>query len=433
MSLCRGLGGGARGGRARGASAVRMAARAASSRKGTALVPVANGTEEMEAVILADVLRRAGMEVSVASVEADKAVRCSRQVTIVADEMIGDVVGESFDLVAVPGGMPGAERLRDSADLASVLANHVGLVGAVCAAPQVVLQGQSLFKGRRMTCHPAFQPMLAGPKDSVGNRVVVDAGLITSQGPGTTFEFALSLVGELLGHEAAAEVGEPMVLPNDAEESLARFGDAGPSAALGTTPSVLVPIANGTEEMEAVILADVLRRAGFRVVIASCEDGILQIEASRMVKIRADCLLEKVLGESFDAILLPGGMPGAERLGGNESLVRMLRDQKKEGRLYDAVCAAPAVALQPNGLMDQIEAATCHPGFMHALASPSEARVVLSQNCLTSRGPGTTFEFALAAIAILSGEESTVAEVAGPMVLPASFDPSRFAEKLGRH
>ena len=87
MSLCRGLGGGARGGRARGASAVRMAARAASSRKGTALVPVANGTEEMEAVILADVLRRAGMEVSVASVEADKAVRCSRQVTIVADEM----------------------------------------------------------------------------------------------------------------------------------------------------------------------------------------------------------------------------------------------------------------------------------------------------------------------------------------------------------
>ena len=229
------------------------------SKRKTALVPVANGTEEMECVIIADVLRRSGVEVCLASVEEDsKLVRCSRDVAIVADECLGNVKDENFDLIAVPGGMPGAERLRDSADLSTALANHGpgGLVGAICAAPQVVLQGNGLFQGKSMTSHPAFQEKLTGPK-SAAERVVKDSNLVTSQGPGTCFEFSLELVRQVLGEDKAKEVAGPMVLPGEdgASEQVLRVGDGLPPPC-SSIPSVLVPIANGTEGRYLLELLD---------------------------------------------------------------------------------------------------------------------------------------------------------------------------------
>jgi len=178
------------------------------------LVPIAEGTEEIEAVCIIDVLRRAGAEVVVASV-GDKEVTCSRGVKIVADKLLGDCKAEAFDLIALPGGIPGAENLRDSADLTELLkqqADAGGFFGAICAAPAVVLQTHGLLENRQAATHPGFAGQLV-PNPSIESRVVVDGNCITSRGPGTAIEFALKLVEILYGKERALEVGEPMVLP----------------------------------------------------------------------------------------------------------------------------------------------------------------------------------------------------------------------------
>ena len=127
----------------------------------TALVPIATGSEEIEAVSIIDTLRRAGVTVTVAAVGGRASVVCSRGVVLTAETLIADLAGHTFDLIALPGGMPGAEHLRDSTDLATLLRNHADrgeLLGAICAAPAVVLQPLGLLHGRAATCHP---PMLA--------------------------------------------------------------------------------------------------------------------------------------------------------------------------------------------------------------------------------------------------------------------------------
>ena len=177
------------------------------------LVPVADGSEEIEAVCIIDVLRRAGADVTVASV-GNRQITASRGVRIVADCQIEDCQTVDFDLIALPGGMPGAEHLRDSQTLLDLLRRHQaadGWYGAICAAPAVVLSHHGLLGGRRATSHPAFIEQLEDGQ-AVGSRVVVDGKCVTSQGPGTAIEFALTLVALLMGDARAAEVAAPMVL-----------------------------------------------------------------------------------------------------------------------------------------------------------------------------------------------------------------------------
>ena len=167
---------------------------------------------------------------------------------------------------------------------------------------------------------------------------------------------------------------------------------------------VLVPIANGTEELEAVCIIDVLRRAGVTVTIASVDR--LQIVASKGVKIVADCLIAECNDKTFDLIALPGGMPGAEHLRDSKELVSMLKRHRDEGRLYSAICAAPAVVLYTHGLLEG-HRFTCHPNFAHLLkdVTPVDSPVVVDGNLITSRGAGTAIEFALKIIEILKGIE----------------------------
>jgi 4-methyl-5(b-hydroxyethyl)-thiazole monophosphate biosynthesis len=178
---------------------------------------------------------------------------------------------------------------------------------------------------------------------------------------------------------------------------------------------VLVPIADGSEEIEAVCIIDVLRRAGAEVTVASV--GPLKITASRGVKIEADRSIAECLGEQWDLVAVPGGIPGAEALHGSPDLSRILKRQQQEGKPYAAICAAPAVVLEPQGLLDGRKA-TAHPGFADRLTNREavEARVVVDGNVVTSRGPGTAIEFALALVSLLYGEEKA-AEVAEPMLV----------------
>lgn len=177
---------------------------------------------------------------------------------------------------------------------------------------------------------------------------------------------------------------------------------------------VLVTIADGIEEIEAVCIIDTLRRAGAEVTVASV-DG-LQVTASRGVKLVADNMIGDCAGETFDLIVLPGGMPGAEHLRDSEPLANMLKAQKAAGRMYGAICASPAVVLAHHKLLED-KGATCHPALADKLVCrrKKDARVVADGNCVTSRGPGTAIEFALELVRQLFGQERAEA-VAGPML-----------------
>ena len=178
------------------------------------LVPIASGTEEIEAVCIIDTLRRTGADVTVASVEATLQVTASRQTKLVADVPIADCADAVFDLIAVPGGMPGAEHLRDCEVLTTLLTRQRDagrLYGAICAAPVVVLQHHGLLAGRAATCHPSFAAQLKNLV-KVAERVVVDGNCITSRGPGTAIEFALALIEALYGAEKARSIGQQMLI-----------------------------------------------------------------------------------------------------------------------------------------------------------------------------------------------------------------------------
>ncbi len=168
---------------------------------------------------------------------------------------------------------------------------------------------------------------------------------------------------------------------------------------------VLIPIANGSEELEIVAIADTLTRAGAKVTLASITNE-LQITASRNVKIVADKLLADCIAESYDLIVLPGGALGSQNLGECLELVAMLRQQQQAGRLYAAICAAPVEVLQHHGLLTGLRA-TCypHPDLTKQLDHYDNARVVVDQNCITSQGPGTALEFAIKLVEILFGQE----------------------------
>lgn len=178
---------------------------------------------------------------------------------------------------------------------------------------------------------------------------------------------------------------------------------------------VLVLMADGTEEMEAVIAIDVLRRSGAEVTVASVMPQQATIKASRGVNIVADTLLRpQLFDEAWDVLVIPGGMPGAEYLGLSADVVKLVNQQKAAGRVVAAICAAPAVVLGRNGLLDG-KTATCHPSFQSELAhhtTLSTGLVVEDDWLMTSQGPGTAIDFALAIVSRLYSpiEASALAE-----------------------
>ncbi|TWI58575.1 4-methyl-5(b-hydroxyethyl)-thiazole monophosphate biosynthesis [Pseudomonas duriflava] len=180
-----------------------------------ALLAVADGNEDIETVTLIDVLRRAGIEVLVTSIEARRHVTLARGTRLTSDVTLLEVQALSFDLIVLPGGMPGAQRLADSVALRQFMRRHVEagkLYGAICAAPAVVLETWGLLDGRRMTCYPSFIEQVEQGQ-YVDEPVVVDGSCVTSQGPATAQAFALELVRQLLGEEARISVAKALLAP----------------------------------------------------------------------------------------------------------------------------------------------------------------------------------------------------------------------------
>ncbi|XP_052291666.1 protein DJ-1 homolog B-like [Citrus sinensis] len=250
------------------------------------LVPVANGSEPIEAVITIDVLRRSGADVTVASVEKQLSVDACHGVKIVADALVSDCGDAVFDLIALPGGMPGATNLKESEVLETIVKKQASagrLYAAVCASPAVALGSWGLLKGLKATCYPSFMEQLAPAcAATVESRVQQDGKVVTSRGPGTA---------------------------------------------------------------------------------------------------------------------MIGGLGGAQAFAKSEKLVHMLKKQKESNRPYGARCASPALVLEPHGLLKG-KKATAFPAMCNKLSDQSEIenRVVVDGNLITSRGPGTSMEFALAIV-----------------------------------
>ncbi len=168
---------------------------------------------------------------------------------------------------------------------------------------------------------------------------------------------------------------------------------------------VLVPLANGCEELEAVTLIDLMRRAGIEVVTAGLRDG--PVTASRGVVLLPDKNLDDVLGEEFDMLVLPGGLPGADHLDADPRIHALLQRMAEEGRYTAAICAAPKVLLHA-GLLDG-HRATAYPGIIDGQSEGGlellDQPVVSDGKVVTSRGPGTAMDFALTLIEHLLGAD----------------------------
>lgn len=166
---------------------------------------------------------------------------------------------------------------------------------------------------------------------------------------------------------------------------------------------VLVPLADGCEELEAVTLIDILRRGGIEVVSAGLKAG--PVTGSRGVVLVPDKNLEHVEHQFFDLVALPGGKAGMEALRADPRIIALLRRQASEGRHVAAICAAPAVLAEAGLLAGR--RATSYPGFLDGVADVDLRNdpVVNDEKVITSRGPGTALDFALELVEELAGRE----------------------------
>jgi 4-methyl-5(b-hydroxyethyl)-thiazole monophosphate biosynthesis len=168
---------------------------------------------------------------------------------------------------------------------------------------------------------------------------------------------------------------------------------------------VLVPLAQGCEELEAVTITDLLTRAGIQVVTAGLDSR--PVRASRGMTLLPDTTLDEVMEQDFDMIVLPGGLPGADHLNEDARIHQLLKRLNAEGRYTAAICAAPKV-LASAGLLDGRKA-TSYPGALSGMDLPRVdlqlERVVRDDKVVTSRGPGTAMDFALELVELLVGKE----------------------------
>ncbi|XP_025682806.1 protein DJ-1 homolog C isoform X2 [Arachis hypogaea] len=316
------------------------------------LVPIGYGTEEMEAVILIHVLRQAGADVTVASVEPQLQVEAAKGTKLVADTSIEACSDQIFDLVVLPGGMPGSVRLRDCEVLQKITckqAEENRLYGAICAAPAITLLPWGLLRRKKF--------MRTADDNAVK-------------------EF------------------------NKVEWSVDHHA-----------PSVLVPVAHGSEEIEVVTLIDILRRAKANVIVASIEKTH-EVLASKGTKIVADVLISDAQESSHDLIILPGGTAGTERLSKSRILKKLLKEQNSAGRIYGAICSSLSI-LHKQGLLKNKRAAA-HSLIIDKAEDEAinGAAVVIDGKLITSEGLSTVTDFALAVVNKLfgNGRARSVAE-----------------------
>jgi len=177
------------------------------------LVPLAQGCEELEAITITDLLVRAGVEVTTAGLD-DRPVTASRGTTIIPDTSLDAVLDQVFDLIVLPGGLPGADHLRDNENIQTLLKNHAArgkYIGAICAAPKA-LAAAGLLDGKKATAYPGTLEALGDARiDIKSSALEIDGNIVTSRGPGTAMDFTLALIELLEGPAKRQQVNQQLV------------------------------------------------------------------------------------------------------------------------------------------------------------------------------------------------------------------------------
>ncbi len=173
---------------------------------------LADGFEEIEGLTVVDLLRRAGVQVTTVSITNDRVIHGAHGIDVYADSLFEEAAYDEFDMVVLPGGMPGTLNLGAHEGVVSVLKQahaEERFVAAICAAPSV-LGMNGILEGKKATSYPGFEDKLLGA-ECMTDAVVIDGHVITSRGMGTAISFALALIGVLVGEEKAREIGASII------------------------------------------------------------------------------------------------------------------------------------------------------------------------------------------------------------------------------
>lgn len=183
----------------------------------------------------------------------------------------------------------------------------------------------------------------------------------------------------------------------------------------------LVLLAEGFEEIEALTAVDVLRRADIDVVTASLDSLIVM--GAHQIAVQCDATLTALMSTAFNAVILPGGMPGASHLAASGDVRRLCQATHKAGGIVAAICAAPGIVLPATGLLDG-RRATCYPGMEHNFPASAiyiaDAPVIVDSGIVTSRGPGTALAFALTLVELMAGRLNAERLSAKMLVTPVT-------------
>lgn len=176
------------------------------------LVPLAPGCEELEAITVIDLLVRAGIEVTSCGLD-DGPVTASRGTVIVPTTNIDNILDEKFDMIVLPGGLPGADHLRDDHRVQTLLKSHAAdnrYIAAICAAPKALAHA-GLLKHKKATSYPGVLEELSDDNITITtNSVEIDGKIITSRGPGTAMDFTLTLIETLAGKSKRDEIEQQL-------------------------------------------------------------------------------------------------------------------------------------------------------------------------------------------------------------------------------
>jgi 4-methyl-5(b-hydroxyethyl)-thiazole monophosphate biosynthesis len=168
---------------------------------------------------------------------------------------------------------------------------------------------------------------------------------------------------------------------------------------------LFIPFAEGFEEIEALAVVDVLRRAGIKIDTVGVPNSM--VTGAHGVRVSVDKRLIELNPEDYDGVVLPGGNPGYLNLGRSTSLIDMIKKLNMKGKLIAAICGAPSI-LAKAGILEN-RRATIYPGMEKELPYPRGDRVVVDQNIITSQAPGTAIEFALKIVEVLAGKPRVLA------------------------
>lgn len=187
---------------------------------------LADGFEEVEALTAVDVMRRGGIDVKTVSITSALQVKGAHGVIVTADVLFDNTLFADAEWLVLPGGMPGATNLHEFAPLQGLLKRQAesakGRIAAICAAPGVVLGQQGLLKGRKATCYPGFEKMMLGA-EATGTPVVVNDKYVLGSGPANALPWALAIVRETKGEEAADEIANGMLYYPRSEKSIDHY------------------------------------------------------------------------------------------------------------------------------------------------------------------------------------------------------------------